>query len=147
MKQYNKAKITVEIISVSLIFLFTYAAINTIIAHENFVITLEQFNIDRHFILPLVIGLISTELAIVFLLLSSTFRQLGLLSSVGLMAVFLLYIGSMLLFSKNMPCSCGSVFQQLTWGQHLMLNTLILISSSIAFILNRNKNFIAIKQE
>jgi hypothetical protein len=77
----------------------------------------------------------------------STTRKYGLVTSTILMAIFTIYISYMLLFTSNLPCSCGGVLKQLNWSQHLVFNVIFLLLSIMALWLsNNNKIFIAINR-
>jgi hypothetical protein len=62
------------------------------------------------------------ELLVACLLVVPGTRKWGLYGSFALMAGFTLYVGYLLAFADDLPCSCGGVIQQMTWGQHLLFN-------------------------
>lgn len=68
-----------------------------------------------------------SELMIGMLLLIPKTRSLGFLLSFFVMAVFTLYVGTVWLgFYGWVPCSCGGVISQLSWGEHLVFNLFFL---------------------
>ncbi|MBV4357326.1 MauE/DoxX family redox-associated membrane protein [Pinibacter aurantiacus] len=111
-----------EIIAAILVLLFAYTAIQKYIDHNTFLLTLKDSPLFHH-----IAGLISwivpiTEFGVVSLLLFPTLRKTGLFLAALLLASFTLYIGYMLIFIPNLPCSCGGIISLLSWKQHLVFN-------------------------
>ncbi len=130
-----------------LIFLFTYTGVSKLIDHEVF-----EAAILRSPIIKLLAKIISwlipmIELLIIAMLLLQRYRRTGLLLSLLLIIIFTAYIGYMILFIPNLPCSCGGVLKELSWSNHLLFNSffilLILISLSPGI---KHKLFIAINR-
>lgn len=147
----NKREIINNLKSVTcylLIFLFTYTGVSKLIDHEVFEATILRFPIIKiqatfiSWLIPLI------ELFIVVMLLLQQYRKTGLLLSLLLMIVFTTYIGYMILFIPNLPCSCGGVLKQLSWNNHLLFNSffIILIIISLNPLL-KHKFFIAINRK
>jgi hypothetical protein len=119
------------------IFLFTYTAISKFLEFSKFTRVLESSplignsKIGLAWLLPLM------ELATAFLLFFPKSRAAGLYASLFLMVMFTLYIGGMLLFASELPCSCGGVIAQLSWKQHLVLNILLLVAAGLGIHLQR----------
>jgi hypothetical protein len=111
-----------EVIAGVFILLFTYTAINKLVAPKGLAYVLKKttalpnFANELSYIIPI------TELAVCVLLFIPALRRRGLLASLGLMILFTVYIGYMLLTVSNLPCSCGGVLRELTWMQHLFFN-------------------------
>lgn len=85
------------------------------------------------------------EIVICLVLFFPVTRNLGIKASVSLMAVFTAYIAYMLLSSSSLPCSCGGVLSALSWQQHLVFNSLLLVLGLLALIPpDRIKRIIAI---
>lgn len=75
------------------------------------------------------------ELMTAILILVPRTTYLGYWSSFILLFSFTLYIlFGLLNFYKRMPCSCGGVINQLSWGQHLVFNLFFLALTLIAII-------------
>jgi hypothetical protein len=89
----------------------------------------------------------SVEIGISLLLVIPNLRKPGLLFSASLMSLFTLYIAYMLLFTPELPCSCGGILNSLGWKEHLIFN---LCFTTLAFMGWRfskmNKDFIAINR-
>lgn len=89
-----------------------------------------------------------SELFAAVLLFFPAMRKFGFIFSFFLMLVFSSYIIYMILFSKNLPCSCGGVISQMTWYQHLIFNIFFTVLAAFALrITFRNKLFIAINRD
>lgn len=131
-----------------LIFLFTYTGVSKLTDHSSFEASLLQspairsYNKIISWILPL------SEMLIVALLLFKKLRQKGLWLSLLLLSTFTIYIIYMLLFVPNLPCSCGGILKELSWGGHIMFNSFFIIIILISLFPNNvNKLFIAINRK
>lgn len=130
-----------------LIFLFTYTGISKLINHVAFQSTLLQSPAIREqatlisWLIPFV------ELVIVALLLFDRSRNMGLLLSLGIMILFTVYIGYMVLFVPHLPCSCGGVLQLLSWPNHIFFNSALILLIIAALLSSTKHNlFIAINR-
>src|SRR5688572_25545563 len=144
----NRLKfIFTEIISATFIFIFVYTAVSKIISHDSFAYVLRrspllgEFSNFVSWVIP------AMEIMISLLFIIPKFRRTGLSLSASLMSLFTLYIGYMLLFTPELPCSCGGVMNSLGWQEHLVFNICL---TGLAFIGWRfsktNKDFIAINR-
>ena len=118
----RKNPIAVTIISFLLVLLFSYAAISKMLEFHKFAVQLRS-----SLLLQPISGILtwlipSSELYAVILLLIPSWRRSGLLLAAIIMTSFTLYISVMLLFFDTLPCSCGGVFERMSWGQHLFFN-------------------------
>jgi hypothetical protein len=116
-----KQNTVVEIVSFLLILLFVYAAMSKLLDYDNFQRQISRSPLLSSFskaawLLPV------TELITAVSLCIKPLRITGLIFSFWLMLAFTLYISGMLLFNKNLPCTCGGVLKQLSWKQHLLFN-------------------------
>jgi hypothetical protein len=120
------------------IFLFLYAAYSKIADHRRFENGLSKVALIRSlasyiaWIVPLAEILIST-----LLIIPRTYK-LGLSAFVGLMAVFTVYIISMLLWATKLPCHCGGVIEKLSWIQHVWFNLAFIAIAVFALWLSRS---------
>jgi hypothetical protein len=48
--------------------------------------------------------------------------------------MFTTYIVIILNFSENIPCSCGGILENMTWGQHLVFNCIFIIIGAIGIM-------------
>lgn len=115
----------IEIISAIFILLFLYTALSKFFSLQRFQFTLSRSPIIGDSAAWLSWFLPSFELLTVVLLFIPAIRLLGLYLSFALMFVFTGYIGIMLLSSSRLPCSCGGILQQLSWKDHLIVNTVL----------------------
>ncbi len=138
----------VEIISSLFILLFVYTGISKLIQRQSLKVIFEQTPIigtEANFLswsLPIM------ELIIALFLFFPSLRKLGLVGTILLMTIFTIYIGYMILFSQNLPCSCGGVLVQMTWNQHLTFNIFLTALAAIGLRIQlKNKRFIAINRQ
>ena len=68
-----------------------------------------------------------TEFLVTLLLILPRWRIKGLYASLALMIAFTLYIGAIMIFNKELPCSCGGIVSQLSWNGHLVLNSVFIL--------------------
>ena len=129
------SKITLEIITALLIFLFIYTGLNKMLDYSKFAFTLGR----SPFIQPMAGFIAATlpagELILALLLVFKRTRLLGLYASFFLMLLFTGYIALMLLYAYDLPCSCGGVLAALSWPNHLIFNIFFTILSLIGIIL------------
>jgi len=80
------------------------------------------------------------EIVVSLLLLFPRTRPAGLLASFSLMTLFSFYVGGMLLFSNNLPCSCGGVITEMGWKAHLIFNVIAALLAWVGWRSTLNKN-------
>lgn len=129
------------------IFLFVYTGVNKLMDYSAFRVVLSKsplLSFASSFIawfLPVI------ELIVSLILLMPFTRKLGLLISTSLMATFTFYLAYMIFFTPNLPCSCGGIFNNLNWTEHLILNIVLLVIAFTAWWLSKsNQRFIAINR-
>jgi putative oxidoreductase len=110
-----------------LILLWSYAALSKLLDYEEFRWQLHNQEIPELLVPVLVWLLPASELITALMLLTDRFRMAGYLISAGLLLVFTLYIGFILMgWAARMPCSCGGVIGKLGWGEHFFFNIFFL---------------------
>jgi hypothetical protein len=136
-----------DIICGLLILLFVYVAISKLTDRQHFEAVLGNMLLIKHVAGFISFALPIAELVVCALLFVPGTRLLGLYASFWLLISFTIYIGYMILFASNIPCSCGGVLEQLSWTQHLIFN-LVFIALSITAIklYQSNKNIVATQQ-
>ena len=139
--------ILVEIISAVFILVFLYAAVSKLADHDQFASTLAKSPL-LHRISPILSWVLPfIEIIISAFLLLPISKRLGLFLSLILMTIFTFYIAHMLLFSSDLPCSCGGVLTGLGWKKHLVFNIILTILAIVGWRLaSKNKVFIAINR-
>lgn len=76
-----------------------------------------------------------SEIVISLCLIPDSTRKYGLWGALVLMSLFTLYAAAILLhLFPYVPCSCGGVIRNLTWGQHIVFN-LFFVAIAITGIL------------
>lgn len=85
-------------------------------------------------------GLPLTELIVAALLFLPRWRLKGLYAALGLMLLFTGYIIAILIFSERLPCSCGGILESLSWKEHLVFNSIIIILALTGILLERQSN-------
>jgi uncharacterized membrane protein YphA (DoxX/SURF4 family) len=116
----------VDSIAVLFIILFLYTGISKLI---DFTVFKEQ--IATSSLLAPVAAFITfmvpaTEFLVALMLAIPRWRLKGLYASTALMVSFTIYIIGVLLFNKEIPCSCGGVIEALSWNQHIAFNALFI---------------------
>ncbi|MGQ7944145.1 MauE/DoxX family redox-associated membrane protein [Flavobacterium sp. WC2509] len=134
----NSAKLkelAVEIISLSLILLFIYAALSKALEFQNFQTQLGQSPLLSAFTGFISYSLLVVEFTIAILLAVPKTRFVGLLASFMLMILFTAYIIVILNYSSYVPCSCGGILEKMTWYEHLAFNIGFTLMAAIAVLL------------
>jgi hypothetical protein len=137
MNSKSRVSTSLQVICSLLIFLFVYTAVSKLTGLAHFKVVLSHSPLIGKqaslvaFLLPPV------ELTVAALLFLPGTRQLGLLSSIILMAVFTIYIAFMLLSSSKLPCSCGGVLNAMNWKEHLLFNICFTLIAFLGWLLKR----------
>lgn len=132
-----------EIISAVFIFLFVYTALSKIFTFHLFAQTLKETPIIGGIADYIAIAIPTIELMISLLLFLPCTRRSGLYSTFVLMSIFTLYIGYMLIFTPQLPCTCGGVIEKMTWTQHLLFNVVFTLLALTAILLTPYKQIIS----
>lgn len=119
--------------------LFLYTGISKLMEYDVF-----KENIAASPILAPVASLIAwsipfLEFVVTSLLIIPKWRVKGLYAALTLMIVFTVYITAILLFDKDLPCSCGGIIQQLSWPQHLVFNSIFILLAVWGVILQKRE--------
>lgn len=130
----------IEIICGLLILLFVYTGLSKLYERSFFETQLSLYPYIRKFAAIFSWALPVLELITALLLLVQRSRTVGLYASVSLLSVFTIYLVVMLISESGLPCSCGGVLQQMTWQQHILFNSGLIIIT-IAGIITQRKTF------
>jgi hypothetical protein len=143
----GKKNITIELICAVFILLWTYSALTKYIECEKFITALKASPVIA-FSAGIINGLIPfTELLAALLLLFPALRRAGMQPSSIMIIPFTHYVGYMLLFIPDLPCSYRGVIQKMSWKIHLWFNAgLSGLSLWDIQLLKNNKDFIAINK-
>jgi uncharacterized membrane protein YphA (DoxX/SURF4 family) len=77
------------------------------------------------------------EILVAILLIVPSTRKLGLLLSAVLLSFFTVHLLLVIVSSGPIPCSCGGIFNGLTWIQHLVLNAVLLALCYTSYFIAR----------
>lgn len=127
----------IEIIITLYIILFLYTGISKLMDYSFFKEQIAISPILAPIAKPIAWGLPWIEFLVTVLLLVPRWRLKGLVASAVLMFLFTAYIILVLSFNKEIPCSCGGVIEQLSWGQHIVFNSLFIALAIIAISIQK----------
>jgi putative oxidoreductase len=133
-----------EFIAPLFIFLFTYTSVSKFLHIESFVATLRRSPLLNGNAVMIAWLIVFAEWIIVLLLLYHPLRFLGFIASLLIMFLFTIYIGYMIVSTPTLPCSCGGILQQLSWKNHLLLNTFLTILAGLG-LYNEMKKLRSVK--
>lgn len=120
-----KKEVIIELIALLFVILFLYTGISKLMDFMLFEEQLLESPILAP-VAPLVAwGLPVIEFVVSVLLFIPRFRLKGLYASLVLMILFTIYVGALLMFSSDLPCSCGGILELLSWPAHLVVNTIL----------------------
>jgi len=135
---FKNSSLVFQISKFLLIVLFTYAASVKLFDHAHFAAQLSQIAFLKNFAGFLSVCLPVIEIITAFCLVFDRTLLNGLVLAVLFMTGFTIYIAAMLVFSSNLPCSCGGVIAQMNWKEHLAFNIFFMLLSWNTLI-NYNK--------
>lgn len=124
-----------DILSSMVLLLLLYAALSKIFDYRRFVSVLNMSPLLKGYGAELGIFIPASELMIGLLLFIPASRLSGLYLSILLLLVFTLYLGYMVNFAPDLPCSCGGVIKELSWPQHIVLNIMFIAAAVAALLL------------
>ena len=126
-----------EIITLLFILLFTYTAASKLIERQTFAAVLSVSPLIGNKATFISYAIPVTEILIVCLLLFPKTRLKGFMAASILMAIFTLYIIYMIMFTPQLPCSCGGAIKNLSWNQHLVFNFTFTGLAIAGYLLNK----------
>lgn len=122
-------KTIIEIVSVLLILLFTYAAISKLVDYSHFSKVLAKSPLLGFAPRTIAALIPASEILISLLLCWQRTRLPALYFSLLLLVAFTVYLIFMLAFSTKIPCSCGGVISMLGWKSHIVFNVVFIIAA------------------
>jgi putative oxidoreductase len=139
--------IIIEVISALLILLFLYTSTSKFTDFKNFYGEINGQPLPNWMTPYLVWAIPIIEILISMALFFSNTRKVGLWGSLILMSLFTIYTSTVLLnVYDKIPCSCGGVIRQLSWGQHLVFN-LFFVAISLWAVLLSSRNSVQKENE
>jgi putative oxidoreductase len=130
----------IKIISYAFILLFVYTALSKWFTYKIYLYDLSRSPELRQFAIPISIVVPAVELLAVSLLLFDRTLRKGLWLSFSLMVLFTLYVAYVLIYSPDLPCTCGGIIRELSWRQHLIFNLLFTGLAAWAIRLSRHSS-------
>lgn len=128
MTENKTCRLVFDFISASLALLFTYTALSKLLDVSTFRQQMLNQPFPEWFANLLSWVLPFAEIAIATLLLNSKTRLTGLYLSLVFMSMFTLYIALVLLnIFGRIPCSCGGIFEKMSWEMHLLFNIIFVL--------------------
>lgn len=118
-----------SLISFIFVVLFAYAAIMKGAGFSDYLSKLKQSPGLPGYAQTVAYCVIILQTITVILLCYRPFRLWGLCSAFGLLAVFAGYIGTILIYSNNLPCTCIGLFEKLSWKANLVLTTVLMMAA------------------
>jgi hypothetical protein len=134
-----KKESIVTIISCAFFILFTYTAVNKLVAYNFYLFDLKRSPILSRFAIPLSVLVPVSELIVAALIFPNKTKRIGFLGALILMATFTIYVAYVLKFTKERPCTCGGIIRTLSWPNHLIFNIAFLILAIFGFILTKKQ--------
>lgn len=78
------------------------------------------------------------EFVVAIMLVMPRLHQTGLYASFVLMLLFTGYVLAILLVNDKLPCSCGGIIQELSWNEHLIVNSILTILALTGVVFKRH---------
>ena len=119
-----------QILAIFLILLFSYTASHKLAELPTFRFVLSQSPWVGDYASSISIMVPLLELIIVGLLILPCYRRTGFFFSFSLMLLFTVYTACLILSPLHLPCSCGWLFQKMSWEVHVVFN---LVVSALSF--------------
>jgi uncharacterized membrane protein YphA (DoxX/SURF4 family) len=137
----------VEIISALFVLLFVYAALSKYFDFERFRAQIGKSPLLSGYTNVVAVFVPASEILITILLVIKRTQYYALYATFSLMVMFSAYIVAILKFSSYIPCSCGGVLQNMSWGQHLLFNLVYVVLGIVAILIypTKNQNLICAK--
>ncbi|MBO9201401.1 MULTISPECIES: MauE/DoxX family redox-associated membrane protein [Niastella] len=127
----------VEIISLLFMILFLYTGVSKLMEYSVFKEQIADSPVLSPIAPFIAWALPLTEFLVTLLLIIPRWRLPGLYASLALMIAFTGYVGAIMVFDKELPCSCGGIISLLSWRDHLILNSLLVLLAYIGVRLQR----------
>jgi hypothetical protein len=135
----KRVNVAILIICTLIIALFIYTAVAKLLDYSNFRFGLSESPLIASFAGPLSWLIPGSELGIAIMLMVPAWRLAGLYASFVLLFLFTVYIAAMLMTGVEMPCSCGGVIEDLSWGAHVAFNSAFVLLSALGIWLMKMK--------
>jgi hypothetical protein len=127
----------IDIIAAIFITLFGYTSAVKFRDQSEFIASMIQVPLLKPLATQLAMAVPMVELLVTILLFFPRSRYWGLMAATGLICLFTIYIAYIMLTMNDLPCSCGGVIRQLSWGRHLALNIALLLAGGSCILIHK----------
>lgn len=134
-----KKNAVIIIIAYLFIALFIYTSVSKIAGFDTYLHDLRRSPLLGPFALFISIAIPASELGVSALLANPKTRERGFIGAFTLMLLFTLYVGYVLTFRTERPCTCGGIIRELSWPNHMIFNLLFLLLSLVGILIQRRK--------
>lgn len=132
-----KKSIVIDVLCNLFVLLFLYTGLIKILDRHVFYMALDKSPLLHPYATFLSFLVPWTELLIAIGMLVSATRRKALYIFMIMMGIFTIYIGFMLYFSTERPCTCGGIIEYMNWHQHFYFNSLFTLLAGIIIWLDK----------
>jgi uncharacterized membrane protein YphA (DoxX/SURF4 family) len=132
-----KKTTVIEITTILYIILFLYTGISKLMDYSIFKEHIATSPLLAPIAKPIAESLPFVEFFVVILLTVPRWRLKGFYAALSLMMLFTIYIIGILSFDDQLPCSCGGVLAEMSWGQHIIFNCGFIAMAIIGIIFQK----------
>ncbi|MBB6329766.1 fatty acid desaturase [Chryseobacterium sediminis] len=139
MKKIDSKLLIFELIRYALIILFLYTAYHKLTDIDGFEKNILRSKIISEYADFIKYPLPVIEILVVLLLFFNKYLLYGLYASLFLMASFTIYLIALNNFSMFYGCSCGGIFNEMSYVNHVMINFATIALNILAIFLFEDK--------
>lgn len=129
-----------ETLAAIIVFIFLYTAVSKLVEVESFIEVLGKSPLLSPYKNLVAWSIPIAEIVLVVLLTIPKTRRTGFAGSFAILAAFTLYLAYMIIFTPNLPCTCGGVVSNLTWTQHIIFNCVLIGLSLLGLRLTKRQD-------
>ena len=116
--------------------LFIYTALSKWMIYPTFVRDLQRAPLTGQYATLISILIPAVEVIIAIMVMFKRKQTLDIIGAFLLMAIFTFYVGYVLNMTTERPCSCGGIFRNMTWRNHMRFNLIATFLAITGVILN-----------
>lgn len=135
----HKKQLALDIICVLFALLFVYAAVSKLLTYDEFKAQIGKSPLITHHGWWIAWTIPTIEIGIAAMLFIPRLQLIGLYGAFTIMFIFTLYIGFMLMFTPNLPCSCGGILSAMGWKEHLGFNIIFTLCAVLGIHLSNRQ--------
>lgn len=122
-----------DVISYLFVLLFVYTAVSKLMTIATFQKVLSHYPMLTRYTVFTSYAVPTIELLVAALFVHNKTKVIGMITTLILILIFLLYIVFMLhSLGTNLPCSCGGIISKLSWKDHIWFNAILIILAGFA---------------